>query len=42
MGGRSADDLLEVLCLFFGRFAMAAQRAVRKLLLAVVALYCYS
>ena len=27
------------LAAFFGRFAMAAQRAVRKLLLAVVALY---
>ena len=32
-------DRLPQRVFFFGRFAMAAQRAVRKLLLAVVALY---
>ena len=37
IGGR---DLLRIGDrVFFGRFAMAAQRAVRKLLLAVVAVY---
>ena len=33
------DLVQEIGRVFFGRFAMAAQRAVRKLLLAVVALY---